>query len=128
MAERRRGRGVDGRVGVAAREGPGARYAGDGGEEERGAAAAAAAEEHSGRITAGAARGSLAGLAWRTRGDEEKSSWPREASAEEDEGNGPLLLAVAGLADMTSLSLSRAAPLRSLWAARWAGTGFMGLV
>ena len=48
LAERRGGRGVDGSVGVATREDPGARDAGGGGEEERGAAAAA--EEHSGRI------------------------------------------------------------------------------
>ena len=61
LAERRGGRGVDGRVGVAAREGPGSRDAGGGGgEEERGAAAAA--EEHSGRIAGRAGR-----LAWRWR-------------------------------------------------------------
>ena len=90
---------MDGRVGVAAREGPGSRDAGGGGgEEERGVAAAA--EEHSGRI---AGRAGRLAWRWRTRGEsrqEEPWSRSREASCgkgEEKEENGPLFLEVAGL-------------------------------
>jgi hypothetical protein len=86
LAEGRGGRGVDGRVGVAAREGPGARDAG-GGEEERGAAAAP--EEHSGRIAG------LAGLA-HTRRDQEPASRSVLREGTRKEGNGPLLLGVWG--------------------------------
>ena len=98
LAERRGGRGVDGSVGVATREDPGARDAGGGGEEERGAAAAA--EEHSGRI---AGRWAGSAVAHTRRGEsrqEEHWSRSREASCgkgEEKEENGPLFLEVAGL-------------------------------
>ena len=90
LAERRGGRGVDGSVGVATREDPGARDAGGGGEEERGAAAAA--EEHSGRI-AGRWAGSAVAHTRREQQEETSRSVLLWEEGRRKEGNGPLFLA-----------------------------------